>query len=810
MRRLGSTWIFAIATAVAAASATAGPLADFTSVAPAEPSAPAPAFLGAARGRALSGPSTLPPEAAARAFLRAGVPGQLAPVRVELALKRQWVHRDGGAVVRFQQRLDDLDVFGAQVTVRLRADGAALWMMSSLVAPVAVGGARRITPMQAVDRAFLHYAPQRAGETSDGQFARAVIVALPGGVLRHGFMVDLPTRVEYLQALRCLIDAEDGSPLGVENRVKTANQARVWRINPTLSATTSLEDLSHVDAAQLYPADTLVKGQNCVDDHTLTTVMSGFGTFMLHFCTEVQTAARSAPGADWDFPGVTGAGSAKTGEGDGLTPNEVDGFDKFAEVHMYYHVRRAYDRFRALAGGTGAGFMVKQQPIPAIANYRLPFDMTGAAGDFQTQFANAQNPNGQLYPVDNAAFAPRGDTGFGVRNFDSMLFGQGSGFDFAYDGLTAGHEFTHAVIDTTTGLIQHRVDRWGLDIAPGAMNEGYADYFGGAFLDTPAMDSYLGPLLDQLGGERRRLDNANVCPTNVEGEVHHDSMPWSAALWAGRGHLGTTSEKATAFDAAVFRAMDGLVPNSSYEQAAMATLTELGAEPMFTAGEVAMARTDFTSRGQIACERVQPYDGPKRMLYIEGTRTSGLNLTPYMPGYLQFRYMVPVQASKLTVNIPLSQGGEGGQGGGGMAVPKLLVKRGADPIQFTYSGRTVAGNEDAELTTTMVKTTNGWSADVVADFAPGPVHVMIVNSGTSTTVAAMTTIGYTAGSNFEDAGVEPDAALEVDAGKPGGGNSEGCACETGARGRGAAATPALLAGVLLLAVLMRRRRRARG
>ena len=627
--------------------------------------------------------------------------------------------------------------------------------------------------------------------------ARLVAARLPGGELRRAWEVILPTRVELLSALRCLVNAEDGAGLGVNNGVRTANQARVFEIDPAISGDTLLRGVPNVLGTATYLDDGLVKGENCVDQHQRVAVSFGGTTNQLHICSEVQSAARDPISNDWSYAAVTGTGAAKTGNGDGTTPFEVDAFDEFAEVSMYYQVRKAYDVFKTMAGTRQ---LLHQQPIPAIANFREAF---GGTGSFQQQLANATDPNGTLYPFDNAAFAPHGPLIPGVdRNYDSMLFGQGTYVDFAYDGLTIYHEFTHAVIDSSVALKTNRLDRWGLDNAPSAMNEGYADFFAGAISGHANLDAYLGPAFDQMGVERRVLDNLTMCPSNLQGEPHHDSMPWSAALWAARVELGTSPERLAAYDLDVYHALIGLTQQPSFGAAAMATITELMNDTTFSAADVNAARTKFTDRGQIACERVVHYQMPVPLAFLEGTQTGDVAATPYMPGYFQWRYDVPEDARGLDVTIEAAQGGGFG---GGTLQPRVLVRRGADPMQFTYAGSTVTGNDDGDLMTPMEKQGQGYVAHVVGNIAAGPVHVMIVNTGTASAELMNVEIQSLPGTIYMDAAVEVDAAISPDAAvKPPGGGG-GCGCRAAGAG-GARGALGLLGFGLALLVVRRRRR----
>ena len=64
------------------------------------------------------------------------------------------------------------------------------------------------------------------------------------------------------------------------------------------------------------------------------------------------------------------------------------------------------------------------------------------------------------------------------------------GRDYSYDGDVIYHEFTHGVVDDTIKLQSFHVDRYGVIDAPGAMNEGLADYFSSALAGDPDVGEY--------------------------------------------------------------------------------------------------------------------------------------------------------------------------------------------------------------------------------------------------------------------------------------------------------------------------------
>src|SRR5262249_51706419 len=151
--------------------------------------------------------------------------------------------------------------------------------------------------------------------------------------------------------------------------------------------------------------------------------------------------------------------------------------DEFSEQHMYWHVANTYAYFRSLFTTLGnADFKLRitkdmAKPLPVAVNLCTinlqTFDLSGP-----------------LVPFDNAFFSPGAGNPISdllIGGQDSIMFGQGSAVDFAYDADVISHEFTHAVIDTLGKLNPPGFeDTQGLTDDPGAMNEGLADYFSSA------------------------------------------------------------------------------------------------------------------------------------------------------------------------------------------------------------------------------------------------------------------------------------------------------------------------------------------
>ncbi len=110
-----------------------------------------------------------------------------------------------------------------------------------------------------------------------------------------------------------------------------------------------------------------------------------------------------------------------------------------------------------------------------------------------------------------------------------MAFGNGNVLgNLALHADVIYHEYSHGV----TGRMYQRGNLPYRD-EPGAMNEGWADYFACTNTDEPQM----GEDADG-GGQMRSMDNEYRYPDNIRGEVHWDGRIIGAAMWHTREELG--------------------------------------------------------------------------------------------------------------------------------------------------------------------------------------------------------------------------------------------------------------------------------
>ncbi len=741
----------------------------------------------------LSAPSAASPVAIAGAYLatRPAILGDLAPAALRVVSTRTLTR---GSSVRYVQTHAGLDVLGGTVTVRLDAEGRVRWAVG---APSAVPSGFDVTPVLSPEAAIARL----QGEARFGlagmsipatRHARLVIDASrPGGRPTLAYVITAPGNPLTLEVLRFRVDANTGEVLSVENLVRyggpPAHLGNVFTSNPTKTPTLTQQPLGPwltpgQDPVRLQGPD--VKVLNCLDQMQCQDLMG----LSLHSCTHVQGAQATAAG---DFLSIQRPAS------------DLDGEDQFAEVQMFFHVNRVSEFFRDLGFGG-----LDDQPLTAIVNQRIPIDLADLFGSIgAATCTNGVPPAGhQLYKLDNALFTSDGSL-FGITG-GAIVFGQGTGADFAYDGDVVYHEFTHAVMGTLTpDFASSPLDEYGYDPTGPGLGEGTSDYFSSALTGDPDVAEYAGPALAGSGQFLRTLANDKTCPSSLWGEVHQDGEQWGGALWDIRSALEVGQR--AAFDIAVFDAISAFADTTDQLSAAALVVAEVTTSLGAPAGATATAR--FAARGLDDCnDRVidVPADSgsAKDVLFLGGSEIA----TP-APGPVQFKLDVPAGTTRITISTLASQANGGGFGGGSAPAVKLIVKPGADPILWTYSGANAA--HDASASGNVTCSTAGnmpCTGTVDGPFTAGPHMLQLINAGGG---AVLQQIFVTTSSEplAPDAGPGgADAAPGAPDAGPGGGadDDSGCGCRVGGQdersplGGGALA----LAGLAAFLLVVRRRR----
>lgn len=742
----------------------------------------------------LSAPSTRAPLAIANTFLRDNAALLRAPVDA-LALEQQTSLPSGTSVLRYAQRHEGLPVFDASVTVTVDATGVVRVLNARAFAMGPVSVTPRLdagAALRAAQRAVPFSAP-----TEETRRATLGYIKAPGA-LRLTWRVELPAIPALLSAPTLYIDASNGRVLRRTSRIFFAKRGKVYRGNPVSTPTVTTEDFPWLADGATTLETPRVKALNCVDRNTTSPVSFGGMRFNVHLCEEIHKAAANGSGDFVADPILSGDGRDE---------------DDFAEQMMFYHAHRIYDFFRTLGFETLTPSRGSNPQLHATANFRIPIDFNNIPQNILEILQLISNPNGMLFPFDNAFFlAAEAADGFLQRSADSLVFGQGVTADYAYDGDVIYHEFGHAVVRSTAKLDQVIVDDFGLDGAPGAMNEGYADYFAAALSGDAKVGEHVGRSLPagMIADSIRDLENTETCPNGLWGEVHNDSLPFTGALWEAR--KGVAAGDRAKFDRAVYTALLTLNGGSDFEEAAAATVTALRTE--LGATTATAAETLFARRGLNGCaNRIVEGGGPRRVTIVEGT--GSVEMDPFVPGYTQLKVRTTAGRTKLVISMTEGRAaldpraGVGGLTGGGPDLRVILLANA--PIQFAFNDElSVIDNagDFTELTLSgrMVGNQRILSAEHLGN-VDTDYHVMLVNKGQGQGVVANFKVELAAApapdGGVRDAGVPsaPDAGVASDAGVSPPAKSSGCSAGAGAP------ESALTIWLALLAILFAARRR---
>lgn len=693
---------------------------------------------------------------------------------------------DGETIVRYAQSHRGLPVIGRGASVRLSATGQPIATVLDLESDLPARVSAAITSVDAASVA--------SARTNVGAAAKdAHLVLWPtldrGARLAYAVLPSVPAGVPSRP--RVIVDAETSEILEARDLVTFA-KASMFEFNPTKTPTPIVSDLAMLPAGPSL-SNAFLESSNCIDKKAVKAVdMLGFN-LNVHVCDLVQIATPNANG-DYVYEPSDVAGSESAAE------------DPFSEVSIYYHAAKAYAFFRALQGDSEAQVVV-DKPLRVVANLRIP------AGLLSGNIAKAADPDLALEPFQNAFFSPA-NGGLGavfqqLYGFDSgaLWFGQGPKRDYAYDGDVVYHEFGHAVVDATLRLGAWHLDARGAIDAPGAMNEGLADYFSSAITGDPDVGEYASTDMGAAPGSViRTLANQDKCPTAVTGEVHFDSTLFSGGLWQARNQLpeGDRSK----FDAALYKAM-----RASPERG------DLGFDEL-TNLFVAMLKTDLptgasalekamTERGVLpGCERIlsfekKPIVSPDSRLGFSAPGKQSVNVYGMAPGIIQVRAALPPNTASVTVSFSARSGGGGGAQSpfGGNAkpfAPVVLAKLGA-PITWDPAAKP---GHDADLKAQAESAGGSASAtlEIPEGAAADSIYVQIASTGDADGAYDSVAVSFTAreGSSDEPP-VEPAPGFIT--------TTEGC---TASRTKTSTAVLPALVGVAAALTGLRRRRRSVG
>lgn len=690
------------------------------------------------------------------------------------------------SIVHFAQTHRGLPVIGRGASIRLAKGTSPLGAVLDLEGDLPASVDPVVGPSAAAQVAALS-AANRFRLRADARDAHLVVWPTRDRGARLAWAVVPRVPASLPTAPRVIVDAITGETLEARDTVVFAS-ADAYQFNPVKTPTVGSYELALTPGSTL--SNPFLEATNCVDNKSVRDV-DAFGlAFKVHTCDLVQLATADGAGnfvyAPDDAPG---SASGKK--------------DPFSEVQIYYHASKAYAFFRQLANDPEAQ-VVRDKPLRVVANLQIP------AGIGRFDLATAGDPEKPLEPFQNAFFAPAGG-GLGALfqqlfgwEGGALWFGQGPQRDYAYDGDVVYHEFGHAVVDASLRLGAWHVDSRGAIDAPGAMNEGLADYFSSAITGDADVGEYASKDFAAQSSVIRTLDNEDKCPAAVVGEVHYDSTLFSGALWEARKGLAEADRPK--FDAALYKAMKthegrgdlGYDDLTKLFQATLATDLPAGAAALESA---------MTRRGVLpSCERIvdaapgTTVKSPAARLGFAAPGTATLGMTTLAPGILQVRAPLPKNPTIVTVTFTTKESGGQSTGLGGQSTPfapVVLAKLGA-PITWTPEAKkahdadfSAKASGQADRTVTIDVT--GATADTL--------YLQIANSGESD--GAYDQIIVRTEAVPEPATPAPEMPAATTTTEAGG----GCNVATTGNGRGSAAVSAALGLALVGAVVRRRRAR---
>jgi MYXO-CTERM domain-containing protein len=639
-------------------------------------------------------------------------------------------------------------------------------------------------------------------ELSPAQLARITDPADVGGELVYLLLIDKPVLAwEFTTPLvttpipsrtRVWVSALTGRVLEVEELVHFANETQVFEFNPKHTPNPSLVTLTNVDPEAEPWSEQTVDGQfltgtrvrvfNCIDAED-----GPFGAWHAEGeCFPTQQVLAD-PNGDFFVP----LPDVK------IPDDNIDPTDLYAELAMYYHAEKFFAFMAELGVDT------------------FPCELSNMVANFHWLEPAPGYPDLSFGPFNNAYFAGECD----VSKGPTMVFGQGSAVDFAFDGDVVYHELGHGIVEQLTpeGLRSYRLRDDGVLRDARGLNEAFADYHTLMITNRPELAEYVGSYWPELDrGWIRNAEDERRCPEDMTGEEHYDGEPFAAALWAARTRVGGAK-----LDPVVIASLPLLATDASLEEAAAALLTIAEAERdagVWTSEDVETLERTLAARNMLDCPRVVDNAASlaePRFLYL---RSNSRWVSPFWPGPVQFRHVVPDGSDNMLISFELSgSGNSAGQPVNTDVEARVLVKRSGlsedAPIFFEYETAAVGHQNDEQSDVEEVREVFGdWDEIyvptvltgtrqqvLIRKLVPGEaVHVSFTNLSRETVVvrelqfASVPTEQLDGGSAID--GVEP--VIEDDG---------GCACtSTAPRGTGGGAALGLL---VLVTIGLRRRRR---
>jgi zinc metalloprotease ZmpB len=184
------------------------------------------------------------------------------------------------------------------------------------------------------------------------------------------------------------------------------------------------------------------------------------------------------------------------------------------------------------------------------------------------------------------------DNSYSWDKHDVLRFGKG-GVDDAEDAEVILHEYAHAMMDS-----QMTPFGFGGSVEAGSIGEGFGDYWAASVSNTiaPTPDPACVADWDSVSYTTkephclRRVDQDLRYPEDLVGQVHHDGMIWSRALWDIRNDLGHVKANTI-----ILEGIFGFEPDSSMPAAAAATVK--AAERLYGKAAAKAVSKAFEARG---------------------------------------------------------------------------------------------------------------------------------------------------------------------------------------------------------------------
>ncbi|MEZ5360968.1 MAG: M36 family metallopeptidase [Bryobacterales bacterium] len=463
--------------------------------------------------RGLTEPSSADAEVIARRFL-SSTDGVSPYTATQLRLRQR---SQSGAleILRFQQYAGNVPVYEAAARVAVDSSGRVRLATFDSPAP----GLRlaqsfpRLSAEQAIAAVLASFgveAPESfeqldpAGprmlfaHPTSGMPIGAELVAFPlpngQGILAWRIFTDAGNG-----SYEVLASADDGRTLLRRNVASEIGSGRVFPVNPLQPS-----EVLQFGEGWLAPESTVTSGNNIDayvdrdgDDEPDPGPTEG-----------LDGGRASSPSQMFDFdPG--------TGDDAGFR------YQPASVVNAFYHSNLAHDFFYDLGFGEAEG------------NFQVDNGDRGGLGDDPVR-VEVQD----IAVINNARFIPRPD-GMASRMELGLEFSSNSGIrDFAYEAPVVVHEYTHGVTLRSVGG-PDVVSCLG-SVQPGALGEGWSDYFGASFYNAPIFGDYVSG--DHGNGIRGKAIDKNSRTYADLGDprfqVHADGTIWASLLWDIRTALG--------------------------------------------------------------------------------------------------------------------------------------------------------------------------------------------------------------------------------------------------------------------------------